>query len=98
MRLEEAKRLHPNEWIAFRPLGEGENPEGRLILHHPDRRTFDKKLIRQGISDVYITFTGPLVREGFSVMFCVTCDCPWAFHWWSRMSWSPGRKVRCGWI
>lgn len=69
MRLEEAKRLHPNEWIAFRPLGEGDNPEGRLILHHPDRRTFDKKLIRQGISDVYITFTGPLVREGFSVMF-----------------------------
>ena len=58
MRLEDVKRLHPNEWIAFRPLGEGENPEGRLILHHPDRRTFDKELIERGISDVYITYAG----------------------------------------
>lgn len=69
MKLEEAKTIYQGEWIAFRAFEAGDNPEGEVILHDKDRWTFDKKLIECGITDVYITFAGPLVKEGFSVMF-----------------------------
>ena len=39
MKLEEAKKLFQGEWIAFRTLEEGDNPEGEVVLHHKDRRT-----------------------------------------------------------
>lgn len=69
MKLEEAKTLYKDEWIAFRTFEEGDNPEGEVILHNKDRWLFDRELIKRGITDVYITFAGPLVKEGFSVMF-----------------------------
>lgn len=69
MKLEEAKTIYEGEWIAFRAFDESDNPEGEVILHNKDRRMFDKELIACGIIDVYITFAGPLVKEGFSVMF-----------------------------
>lgn len=69
MRLEEAKAIYQGEWIAFRAFDEGDNPEGEVILHNKDRWAFDKELIERGITDVYITFAGPLIKEGFSVMF-----------------------------
>lgn len=69
MRLEEAKTIHRGEWIAFRAFGEGDNPEGEIIIHDKDRQAFDKKLIERGVINVYITFAGPLVKEGFSIMF-----------------------------
>lgn len=69
MRLEEAKVMYQGEWIAFRAFDESDNPEGEVILHNKDRWAFDKEIIERGITDVYITFAGPLVKEGFSVMF-----------------------------
>ena len=69
MRLEEVRTMFQGEWIAFRSFEEGDNPEGEVILHEKDRRAFDRKLIECGFTDVYITFAGPLVKEGFSVMF-----------------------------
>ena len=69
MRLEEAKALYPNEWIAFRAFEESDNPEGELVLHNKDRRAFDKELLEQGLTGVYITFAGPPVPEGYAVMF-----------------------------
>lgn len=69
MRLEDAKTLYQGEWIAFRAFDESDNPEGEVVLHNRDRWVFDKELIARGITDVYITFAGPLVKEGFSVMF-----------------------------
>ena len=69
MRLEEAKTIYKDEWIAFRAFEEGDNPEGEVILHNKDRRWFDRELIKMGITDVYITFAGPVVKEGYSVMF-----------------------------
>lgn len=68
MRLEEVKTEYQDEWIAFRAADESENPEGELILHNRDRWMFDRELVGRGITDVYITFAGPLVKEGFSVM------------------------------
>ena len=69
MKLEEAKALYPGEWIAFRTIEEGNNPEGEVILHNRDRRGFDKELLEQELTGVYITFAGPPVPEGYAVMF-----------------------------
>lgn len=69
MRLEEIKTLHPGEWIAFRPTDENDNPEGELILSNKDRKTFDKKLVTRGITNVYITFAGPIIPEGYGTLF-----------------------------
>ena len=69
MRLEDAKTLHQGEWLAFRAFEEGDNPEGEVVLHSKDRRVFDKELVEQGLTGVYITFAGPPIPEGYGVMF-----------------------------
>ena len=69
MKLEEAKKVFQGEWIAFRSLEEGDNPEGEVVLHHKDRRTFDKELLQGGLTEVYITFAGPPVPEGYAAIF-----------------------------
>jgi len=69
VKLEEAKALHPGEWIAFRALEENGNPEGEVVLHNKDRWAFDKELLARELRDVYITFTGPVVPEGYGTLF-----------------------------
>jgi len=69
MKLEEARALYAGQWIAFRSVEETDNPEGQVILHNKDRRAFDKELLEQGLTDVYITFAGPPIPEGYAVMF-----------------------------
>ncbi len=69
MKLEEAKSRYQGEWIAFHALDESDNPEGKVILHNKDRRIFDRELVKRELKDIYITFAGPPVPEGYSVMF-----------------------------
>jgi len=69
MKLDEAKTLYQGEWIAFRSYEDGDNPEGETIIHNKDRRAFDKDLLEQGLTDIYITFAGPPVPEGYAVIF-----------------------------
>jgi hypothetical protein len=69
MKLEDAKTQYQGEWIAFHALEEKDNPDGEVVLHNKDRRAFDKELLDRGLIDVYITFAGPLVPEGYAVMF-----------------------------
>jgi hypothetical protein len=69
MKLEDAKTRYQGEWIAFHALEEKDNPDGEVVLHNKDRRAFDKELLDRGLIDVYITFAGPLVPEGYAVMF-----------------------------
>lgn len=69
MKLEEAKTFYQGEWIAFRTSEESGDPEGKVILHNKDRRAFDKELLQRGLIDVYITFVGPPVPEGYAVIF-----------------------------
>jgi len=69
MKLAEARMTYRTEWIAFRTSEETENPEGEVVLHNKDRRAFDKELLRRGLTDVYITFAGPPVPDGYSVVF-----------------------------
>lgn len=69
MKLEDAKALYPGEWIAFSVFEEGDNPKGEVILHNKDRRSFDKDLLEKRLIDVYITFVGPPIPEGYAAMF-----------------------------
>ena len=69
MRFEEVKKIYKGEWIAFRTTEETEDPEGEVVLHNKDRRLFDKELLRMGLTDVYITFAGPPVPEGYAAIF-----------------------------
>lgn len=69
MRLEEIKTLYQGEWIAFRARDEGENPEGEVLLHHKDRKAFDRELVEKGLTNVYITFAGPIIPEGYGTLF-----------------------------
>lgn len=69
MRLEEAKNKYQGEWIAFRAFEKSDNPEGEVVLHHKDRWVFDKELVERGIKNVYITFAGPPVPEGYAIIF-----------------------------
>ena len=69
MKLEEAKALYRGEWIAFRAFEENDNPKGEVVLHNKVRRVFDKELLHHGLTDVYITFVGPPVPEGYAVFF-----------------------------
>ena len=69
MKLEDVITLYPDEWIAFSTREEGDNPEGEVILRNKDRRAFDRQLLEQGLTDIYITFTGSPVPEKYAVMF-----------------------------
>lgn len=69
MKLEAAKNKYQDEWIAFKTNDESDNPEGEVVLHSKDRWAFDKELLERKITDVYITFSGPIIKEGFSVIF-----------------------------
>ena len=69
MKLEEAKALYPQEWIAFDAIDDSDNPRGKVVLHHRDKRQFDRELISKGLVNVYVTFAGPLIPEGYAVMF-----------------------------
>ncbi|OPX21653.1 MAG: hypothetical protein B1H03_06200 [Planctomycetales bacterium 4484_113] len=68
MKLEEAKKLYPNEWIAFRIDEDGDNPEGEVLLHDKDRREFGKRLAESHIVDVYVFYSGS-IPEGYAIMF-----------------------------
>ncbi|MCK4325910.1 hypothetical protein KAW55_04070 [bacterium] len=71
MKLEEVKKQYDGEWIAFliRKGKEDQEIEGDLILHDPDRRALHQKLRDKYVKDAYVTFAGPLVKPGYSVMF-----------------------------
>ncbi|MBM3239611.1 hypothetical protein FJZ31_25265 [Candidatus Poribacteria bacterium] len=69
MKLKDAKNRYYGEWIAFRAYEEGDNPDGEVVLHNKDRRNFDSELIARGLKDIYITFAGPLIPKGYTVIF-----------------------------
>ena len=69
MKLEEARTLYQGQWIAFRSFEESDNSEGEVVLHNKNRRAFDKELLQQALTNVYITFAGPPVPEGYAGIF-----------------------------
>jgi hypothetical protein len=69
MRLEEAKKLYENEWIAFKKNENGENPDGEVLLHNKNRKTFDKKLLELGLTNIYITFGGSPISNDYVLIY-----------------------------
>jgi hypothetical protein len=69
MTLEEARATYPNEWIAFRMDTKGDNPVGEVVLHNRDRAEFEHEWIERKIRNVYVTFNGAIVPEGYVAMF-----------------------------
>jgi hypothetical protein len=70
--LEQVKRKYSGEWIAFlvhKEKEEIEKIEGEVIEHNLDRRELHKRLRERGVKNAYITFAGPLIKPGYSVMF-----------------------------
>lgn len=69
MKLNEAQQLYPEEWIAFRAAGAGDDPEGEVVLHSKDRHLFDRELVKRNLTDTYITFVGLPIPEGYAALF-----------------------------
>ena len=71
MRLEEAKKIFQGEWIAFQIYKgkESDNPEGDVLAHNKNRRDFDKTILQKAVKDIYITFAGPAIPEGYTAFF-----------------------------
>ena len=69
MRLSRAVVQLKDEWIAFRISRDGEDPEGEVILHEPNRAKFRERLHREKIRGVYITYAGDILPEGYAALF-----------------------------
>jgi len=70
--LEQAKKSYSGEWIAFIVKKEKEavdKLEGEVIEHDISRRELHRRLRERNIKKAYVTFAGPLIKPGYSVMF-----------------------------
>jgi hypothetical protein len=70
--LEQAKTKYSGEWIAFlvhKEKEELDKIEGEVIEHHRDRRKLHERLRQKNVRNAYVTFAGPLIKPGYSVMF-----------------------------
>mgnify|MGYP000041232896 CR=1 FL=1 len=68
--LDEAKRRHPGEWLAFLVTEELPSGEilGRIIAHNPDRRELHRELRERNIRHAYVTFAGPVIKPGYTAI------------------------------
>lgn len=69
MKLSQTLELLKGEWIAFRVTADGVDPEGEAVLHEKDRTTFRRRLRQERVRNVYITFSGDLMPEGYAALF-----------------------------
>lgn len=67
MNWEKLVETYPNEWIALTNYKEGGAIEitGTVIVHHPSKRVFHKKLrgLLPQYRDVAVRYTGQLIRN-----------------------------------
>ena len=69
--LEDAKQRYAREWLAFSIAEEASTGElfGHVIAHNSDRRELHRELREKKVRDVYVTFAGPPVKPGYTVIF-----------------------------
>jgi len=69
--LSEAKKKFEGEWIAFLIQENEKNGDtlGQILEHDSDKRKLHKKLRKRNVKDAYITFSGPIVKPGYEVLF-----------------------------
>jgi len=68
--LERVKRQYAGQWLAFLVSEETPTGEllGRLIVHNYDRRELHRELRENKVKRAYITFAGPVVKPGYTVI------------------------------
>jgi len=68
--LQQAKQKYVGQWLAF--LVSEETPSGdlvgQMIAHNRDRRELHQKLRQKKIKRAYVTFAGPVVKPGYTVI------------------------------
>jgi len=69
--IESLKKQYTGEWLAIEvtKLSEGEPVEGRVIYHDKNRRRLWQKVDLSQDKDIYVTYAGPLIEEGYAVAF-----------------------------
>ncbi len=69
--IESLKEKYTGEWLAVEvtKLSAGEPVEGRLIYHEKDRKKLWEKLELSPDKEIYVTYAGPLIEEGYAVAF-----------------------------
>jgi len=70
-RIESLKKQYTGEWLAIEVtrLSQGEPVEGRLVYHDKSRKRLWQRLELRGDKDIYVTYAGPLIEEGYAVAF-----------------------------
>jgi hypothetical protein len=68
--LEKAKEQYAGQWLAFLVTEETPTGEllGQVITHNHDRRELHKELREKKVDRAYITFAGPVVKPGYTVI------------------------------
>lgn len=69
MKLSEALEQMKDQWIAFRISRDGVDPEGDVVLHSKNRLDFDRRLVSEHIRNVYVTYSGEILPEGYAALF-----------------------------
>jgi len=69
--IESLKKRYKGEWLAIEvtKLSAGEPVSGRLIYHEKDRKKLWERLELASDKEIYVTYAGPLIEEGYAVAF-----------------------------
>ena len=70
-RIAEIKKRYSGEWLAIAVTKEakGEAVEGKLLLHSRNRDEVWSKVKLSKKIEVYVTFAGPPLEEGYAAAF-----------------------------
>ena len=73
--LQQLKQKYAGQWLAFLVAEEMPNGDllGRMIAHNLDRRELHQELREKSIKRSYVTFAGPVIKPGYTVILCYTC-------------------------
>ena len=68
--LQQLKQQYAGQWLAF--LVAEETPSGdllgQMIAHSRDRRELHRELREKKVARAYVTFAGPVVKPGYTVI------------------------------
>ena len=70
-KIEKLKMKYKGEWLAIEVTKEiqGEATEGKLILHSKIREEIWKNVKLSKEKEIYVTFAGPPLEEGYAAAF-----------------------------
>ena len=68
--LQQVKQQYPGQWLAFLVTEETPTGEllGQLLARNPDRRDLHRELREKKVERAYVTFAGPVVKPGYTVI------------------------------